>query len=229
MVEAHLTAYGYGQLVTSLRSFSKTTTPLRGLTAVAAVRAAHTVVMAWKEHSRTSSQQSLAQAEGEGDTGNTLEKRIIAALIDWRGELDSRFGELSSLHAHDNPSTTVEPRCLLLALAVQQSAPMPIVARSAAALLTAIGDAPGAADTAPGFSPPLSALAGRGMRRRIQDVGGRVDLQDTVVFDRPAYGRAVLEYVWDTTMLCANPCLPGSSRQPRAPIRKTTPWRRWPN
>ncbi|MFD0291169.1 hypothetical protein [Streptomyces sp. NPDC127118] len=207
VVEAHLTAYGYDQLVTSLRSFSKTTTSLRGLTAVAAVRAAHTVVMAWKEHSRTSSQQSLAQAEGEGDTGNTLEDRIIAALTDWRGELDSRFGELNSLHEHDNPSLTVEDRCLLLALAVQQSAPMPIVARSAAALLAAIGDAPGAADTAPGFSPPLSALAGRGMRRRIQDVGGRVDLQDTVVFDRPAYGRAVLEYVWDNYDVMRKPLL----------------------
>ncbi|MGQ4386586.1 hypothetical protein [Streptomyces sp. SAS_270] len=207
VVEAHLTAHGYDQLVTSLRSFSKTTTSLRGLTAVAAVRAAHTVVMAWKEHSRTSSQQSFAQAESEGETGSTLEDRIIAALTDWRGELDSRFGEMNSLHAHDNPSLTVEDRCLLLALAVQQSAPMPIVARSAAALLAAIGDAPGAAGTAPGLSPPLSALAGRGMRRRIRDVGGRVDLQDRVVFDRPAYGRAVLEYVWDNYDVMRKPVL----------------------
>ncbi|MFF0507054.1 hypothetical protein ACFYUH_26090 [Streptomyces fimicarius] len=207
VVEAHLTAHGYDQLVTSLRSFSKTTTSLRGLTAVAAVRAAHTVVMAWKEHSRTSSQQSFAQAEGESETGSTLEDRIVAALTDWRGELDSRFGELNSLHAHDNPSLTVEDRCLLLALAVQQSAPMPIVTRSAAALRAAIGDAPDAADTAPGLSPPLSALAGRGMRRRIQDVGGRVDVQDTVVFDRPAYGRAVLEYVWDNYDVMRKPLL----------------------
>ncbi|MFJ9981522.1 hypothetical protein [Streptomyces cyaneofuscatus] len=207
VVEAHLTAHGYDQLVTSLRSSSKTTTSLRGLTAVAAVRAAHTVVMAWKEHSRTSSQQSFAQAEGESETGSTLEDRIVAALTDWRGELDSRFGELNSLHAHDNPSLTVEDRCLLLALAVQQSAPMPIVTRSAAALRAAIGDAPDAADTAPGLSPPLSALAGRGMRRRIQDVGGRVDVQDTVVFDRPAYGRAVLEYVWDNYDVMRKPLL----------------------
>ncbi|WP_228181256.1 hypothetical protein [Streptomyces anulatus] len=207
VVEAHLTAHGYDQLVTSLRSFSKTTTSLRGLTAVAAVRAAHTVVMAWKEHSRTNSQQSFAQAEGESETGSTLEDRIVAALTDWRGELDSRFGELNSLHAHDNPSLTVEDRCLLLALAVQQSAPMPIVTRSAAALRAAIGDAPDAADTAPGLSPPLSALAGRGMRRRIQDVGGRVDVQDTVVFDRPAYGRAVLEYVWDNYDVMRKPLL----------------------
>ncbi|MDT0408311.1 MULTISPECIES: hypothetical protein [Streptomyces] len=207
VVEAHLTAYGYDQLATSLRSFYKATTSLRGLTAVAAVRAAHTVVMVWREHGRTSSSQSLGQAEGEGDTGNALEDRIIAALTDWRGELDSRFGELNSLHEHDNPSLTVEDRCLLLALAVQQSAPMPIVARSAAALLAATRDAPGTTDAAPGFSPPLSALAGRGMRRRIQDVGGRVDLQDTVVFDRPAYGRAVLEYVWDNYDVMRKPLL----------------------
>ncbi|MEU5211229.1 hypothetical protein [Streptomyces sp. NPDC020742] len=207
VVEAHLTAYGYDQLVMSLRSFSTATTSLRGLTAVAAVRAAHTVVMAWKEHTRTSSQQSFIQAEGEGEAESTLEDRIIAALTDWRGELDSRFGEMNSLHTHDNPSLTVEDRCLLLALAVQQSAPMPIVARSAAALLAAIGDVHDAAYTAPGLSPTLSALAGRGTRRRIQDIGGRVDLQDTVVFDRPAYGRAVLEYVWDNYDAMRKPLL----------------------
>ncbi|KUN16701.1 hypothetical protein AQJ23_44510 [Streptomyces antibioticus] len=207
VVEAHLTAYGYDQLVTSLQSFSKATTSLRGLTAVAAVRAAHTVVMTWKEHTRTSSQQSLLQAEGEAETDSTLEDRVIAALTDWRGELDSRFGEMNSLYTHDNPSLTVDDRCLLLALAVQQSAPLPVVARSAAALLKAIEDVPGTSGTTTGFSPTRSALAGRGMRRRIQDVGGQVDMQDAVVFDRPVYGRAVLEYVWDNYDAMREPLL----------------------
>ncbi|WP_234900189.1 hypothetical protein [Streptomyces filamentosus] len=208
VVEAHLTAHGYDQLVTSLHSFPKATTSLRGLTAVAAVRAAHTVVMAWKEHSHAHSQQStLVQTEGEGEAESTLEERIIAALTDWRSELDSRFGETNSQHTHDNPSLTVEDRCLLLALAVQQSAPMPTIAHNAAALLNALGDAPTAPGSAPGTSPTLSALAGRGMRRRIQDVGGRVGLQDTVVFDRPAYGRAVLEYVWDNYDVMRKPLL----------------------
>ncbi|MFF8918737.1 hypothetical protein ACF08M_36880 [Streptomyces sp. NPDC015032] len=207
VVETHLDAHGYGQLVTSLRSLPKATASLRGLTAVAAVRAAHAVAMTWKEHTHTSSQQSLVQTDGEGETQSTLEERIIAALTDWRGELDVRFGEMNSLHAHENPSLTVQDRCLLLALAVQQSAPMPVVARSAAALLEAIGDTPKAPSPAPGFSPTLSALAGRGMRRRIQDVGGRVDMQDTVVFDRPAYGRAVLEYVWDNYDVMRKPLL----------------------
>ncbi|MEU9145409.1 hypothetical protein [Streptomyces sp. NPDC048349] len=207
VVEAHLDAHGYGQLVTSLRSLPKATASLRGLTAVAAVRAAHTVAMAWKEHTHASSQQSLVQTDSEGETQSTLEERIIAALTDWRSELDSRFGEMNSLHHHDNPSLTVEDRCLLLALAVQQSAPMPVVARSAAALLEAVGGIPDAPGTAPVFSPTLSVLAGRGMRRRIQDVGGRVDTQDAVVFDRPAYGRAVLEYVWDNYDVMRRPLL----------------------
>ncbi|MFF0225323.1 hypothetical protein [Streptomyces sp. NPDC004629] len=207
VVEAHLDAHGYSQLATSLRSFLKATASLRGLTAVAAVRAAHTVAMVWKEHTDTSSQQSLVQVDGEGETQVTLEERIIAALTDWRGELDGRFGETNSLYAHDNPSLTVQDRCLLLALAVQQSAPMPVVARSEAALLEAIGDTPDAPGAAPGISPTLSALAGRGMRRRIQDVGGRVGMQDTVVFDRPAYGRAVLEYVWDNYDVMRRPLL----------------------
>lgn len=207
VVEAHLDAHGYSQLVTSLRSLPKATASLRGLTAVAAVRAAHTVAMTWKEHTHISFQQSLAEAGSEGEPQSTLEERIIAALTDWRGELDSRFGEMNRLRTHDNPSLTVEDRCLLLALAVQQSAPMPVVAHSAAALLKAIGNLPDAPDAAPGFSPALSALAGRGMRRRIQDVGGRVDMQDTVVFDRPAYGRAVLEYVWDNYDIMRKPLL----------------------
>ncbi|MCX5250579.1 hypothetical protein OG895_36185 [Streptomyces sp. NBC_00201] len=206
VVEAHLDAYGYGQLVTSLHSLPKATAPLRGLTAVAAVRAAHAAAMAWKEHVHATSQRSLVQTDGERGTTATLEERIIAALTDWRGELDSRFGEMNSLHIHDNPSLPVEDRCLLLALAVQQSAPMPVVARSATALLKAIGDIPDAPGAA-GFSPTLSALAGRGMRRRIQDVGGQVDMQDTVVFDRPAYGRAVLEYVWDNYDVMRKPLL----------------------
>ncbi|WP_369174056.1 hypothetical protein AB5J49_41615 [Streptomyces sp. R28] len=44
---------------------------------------------------------------------STLEDRITAALTDWRGELDSRFGEMNSPHTHANPSLTVEDRCLL--------------------------------------------------------------------------------------------------------------------
>ncbi|MFE6178410.1 hypothetical protein [Streptomyces sp. NPDC056464] len=163
--------------------------------------------MAWKEHTRSSSEQSFVQGEGEAETDSALEDRVTAALTDWRGELDGRFGEMNSLHTHDNPSLTVDDRCLLLALAVQQSAPLPVVARSAAALLKAIESVPDTPGTAAGFSPTLSALAGRGMRRRIQDVGGQVDMQDTVVFDRPAYGRAVLEYVWDNYDVMREPLL----------------------
>ena len=207
VVEAHLDANGYGQLATSLKSLSKATASLRGLTAVAAVRAAEAAVMAWEEHVHANPQQPLAQADGEGGTPTPLEERIIAALTDWRGELDSRFGEMNGLHDHNNPSLTVEDRCLLLALAVQQSAPMPVVARSAAALLKGIGAVPDAPGASAGFSPTLTALSGRGMRRRIQDVGGRVDMQDTVVFDRPAYGRAVLEYVWDNYDVLRKPLL----------------------
>ncbi|MGV9653386.1 hypothetical protein [Streptomyces sp. NPDC003554] len=207
VVEAHLDASGYEQLATSLRSLPKAAASLRGLTAVAAVRAAHAAVMAWKEHIEAGSRQPPVQIDGEDGASATLEERIVAALTDWRGELDNRFGEMNSVHTRDNPSLTVEDRCLLLAMGVQQSAPMPVVARSAAALLKAIEDIPDAPSAAAGSSPALSALAGRGMRRRIQDVGGRVDMQDTVVFDRPAYGRAVLEYVWDNYDVMREPLL----------------------
>lgn len=204
VVEAHLDASGYGQLATTLRALPKAGACLRGLSAVAAVRAAHAAVLAWTEHTQGGSPPSHELADSDGGSPTSLEERILAALTDWREELDTRFGETTHLHTHDNPSLTVEDRSLLLALAVQQSAPMPVVARSASALLDALGESPGTAD---GSSQSLSALAGRGMRRRIRDVGGRVDMQDTVAFDRPAYGRAVLEYVWDNYDVMRRPLL----------------------
>lgn len=39
------------------------------------------------------------------------------------------------------------------------------------------------------------------------DVGADVDTQDTVIFDRPAYGRAVLEYVWDNYDVMRDPLI----------------------
>nr|WSZ96518.1 hypothetical protein OH820_13360 [Streptomyces sp. NBC_00857] len=206
VVEAHLEAHGYERLVTSLQSYAKAQASLRGLTAVAAERAAHTIVMAWQEHSH------LEQSPSRADAGDlavvSLEERIAAALSDWRSELDGLFGELTQLHSHGNPSLTVEDRCLLLALAVRQSAPMPEVARSAQELLKrAAGQAPASAGAGGGFAAAPSALAGRGLRRRILDVGADVDGQDRVVFDRPAYGRAVLEYVWDNYDTMREPLL----------------------
>jgi hypothetical protein len=205
VIEAHLKAHGYAQLVASLQSFPKAKASLRGLTAVSAVRAAHTLVMAWQEH--THLQQSPARPGSEGAGQMSLEARVIAALTDWRGELDDLFGEVTNRYSPDNPSLTVEDRCLLLALAVRQSAPMPDVARSASGLLEAIGNVSGSPGAAPASSPVPNALAGRGLRRRIQDVGARVDAQDSVVFDRPSYGRAVLEYVWDNYDVMREPLL----------------------
>ncbi|MFE2094212.1 hypothetical protein [Streptomyces sp. NPDC059460] len=78
--------------------------------------AAHTIVMAWKEHHAL---QQLVRTDADVSTKSmTLQKRITAALHDWRVELDALFGETTTLHSHDNPSLTVEDRCLLLALAV---------------------------------------------------------------------------------------------------------------
>lgn len=192
LVEAHLNASGYSRLVTVLQSSAAAQASVRGLSAVGAARAAHTVVMAWQEHHHF--EQQPRPVDTDGAEPFTLAQRITAALTDWREELDTRFGEAITLHSSDNPSLTLEDRCLLLALAVWQSAPMPQVARNASRLQEIIQDSP--ASTA-AISPVHSAFASRGLRRRIKDVGADVNTQDTVVFDRPAYGRAVLEYVWD--------------------------------
>ncbi|MFE3637498.1 hypothetical protein [Streptomyces sp. NPDC059168] len=205
VVTAHLRAHGYDELSTSLLSFPKATAALRGLTAVAAMQAARTAVMAWEEHSRLS--RRPAWADGQSEPQMNLEARITAALTDWRDDLDGLFGDMTSLRSPDSRSLPVEDRCLLIALAVCQSAPMPDVARSTAALLEGIGHAPVLPGTTTGSGLIPSVLAGRGLRRRIQDVGARVDMQDTVIFDRPTYGRAVLEYVWDNYDVMREPLL----------------------
>lgn len=202
LIEAHLDASGYSLLVTVLQSSATAQASVRGLSAVGAARAAHTVVMAWQEH------RHLEQQPRPADTGGaeplTLAQRITAALTDWREELDTRFGEATTLHSSSNPSLTLEDRCLLLALAVWQSASMPQVARNASRLQEIIEDS---SASAAALSPAHSAFASRGLRRRIKDVGADVNIQDTVVFDRPAYGRAVLEYVWDNYDVMREPLI----------------------
>ncbi|MGW3425987.1 hypothetical protein [Streptomyces phaeochromogenes] len=197
VVEAHLNAAGHAPLVAELRSFPKARASLQGLHAVAAVRAAGTIAMTWQEHKRLQDARtsSTSYQSAPADADLSLEDRITAALSDWREHLDRLFGELATTHDAANPSLTLEDRCLLLALSVHQSAPLPTVANTARVLQQAL--APKDAGNPSGLSPAQSAFAGRGLRRRIQDVGAAVGSHDTVLFDRPAYGRAILEYVWD--------------------------------
>ncbi|MET8289505.1 hypothetical protein ABZV80_30340 [Streptomyces sp. NPDC005132] len=203
LIEAHLDTNGYSQLVDVLRSSAAAKASVRGLSAVGAARAARTAVEALQEHIHLD-QQLPQPAAADGTERLTLVQRVEAALTDWRVELDSRFGESTTRHSSDNPSLTLEDRCLLLALAVWQSAPMPQVTHSASKLQESIASSPvGMA----ALSPAHSAFSSRGLRRRIMDVGADVDTQDTVLFDRPAYGRAVLEYVWDNYDVMRDPLI----------------------
>ncbi|MFG2452993.1 hypothetical protein ACGFSG_26810 [Streptomyces sp. NPDC048512] len=203
LIEAHLDTHGYSRLVTVLRSSDAAQASVRGLSAVGAARAAHTVVEAWQEHRHNEEQPGHA-VTAQGTEPLTLAQRMEAALTDWRVELDARFGESTARHSSENPSLTLEDRCLLLALAVWQSAPMPQVTRSASRLQESIESSP---DRIEALSPARGAFSSRGLRRRIMDVGADVDTQDTVVFDRPAYSRAVLEYVWDNYDVMRDPLI----------------------
>nr|QIZ02357.1 hypothetical protein HEP87_56250 [Streptomyces sp. S1D4-11] len=203
LMEAHLDTQDHSRLTSILRSSAQAQASVRGLNAVGAARAVHTVVEAWEEHRRLEQQPQHADA-GKTAERLTLLQRIEAALTDWRRELDCRFGESTARHDNDNSSLTLEDRCLLLALAVWQSAPMPQVTRSATQLQESIENSP---DHAVALSPVRSAFSSRGLRRRIIDVGADVDNQDIVAFDRPAYGRAVLEYVWDNYDVMRDPLI----------------------
>jgi hypothetical protein len=205
LVEAHLSTHGYATLATSLRDFTQACSSLKGLNAVQAARAVNTIVAAWEEHQHSLNSPAARRTTPKAGPPS-LEARITAALTDWREELDGLFGEAPAVHSPAASALTVEDRCLLLALAVQQSAPMPQVAHTADRLLNRLGEAPGV----PGQAATLAlrgAFAGRGTRRRIHDVDAVVDGQDNVVFDRPAYGQAVLEYVWDNYDVMRGPLL----------------------
>ncbi|MCJ1676135.1 hypothetical protein MTF65_01905 [Streptomyces sp. APSN-46.1] len=134
-----------------------------------------------------------------------LAERTASALSDWRDKLDILFGETASVRGGKDTSLPLEDRCLLLALAVRQSAPMPEVAKAARDLQDIISaDAAGTS----GFASTTSAaFAGRGLRRRVVDAGAGVGTHDEVVFDQPGYGRAVLTYVWDNYEVMRGPLL----------------------
>lgn len=64
VVETRLTAAGHAPLVAELRSFPKAAASLRGLHAMAAVRAANTIVMTWQEHRRLQDTRTSAALPG---------------------------------------------------------------------------------------------------------------------------------------------------------------------
>lgn len=207
VIEEHLSFRDHPQLIPYIQSLDKARVSLNGLNAVEAVQAAVKAITVWKEHARQQhtylprTAPGLAAEEAPSD----FEKRLIAALSDWREKLDGLFGEVTAVHEGQNASLTLEDRCLLLALAVRQSAPMTEVASTARGLQDLVT----ATDrNKPAAVPVVQAVfAGRGLRRRIHDVGARVDSHDTVLFDQPSYGRAILTYVWDNYEVMREPLL----------------------
>ncbi|MFI8372010.1 hypothetical protein [Streptomyces sp. NPDC085466] len=205
VVEAQLRARQVPGLVPYLHSGGTARDLLDGRDAVEAVHAAETVVLAWQEHVRLTGTDLPMDEASWGTVDDGLLARITAALSDWRDKLDVLFGETVSTHRGKDASLPLEDRCLLLALAVRQSAPMPQVARAARSLRNIITTH----DTDKGgfTSMPEAVFAGRGLRRRVVDAGARVDTHDNVVFDQPGYGGAVLTYVWDNYEIMRDPLL----------------------
>ncbi|MFE6490772.1 hypothetical protein [Streptomyces sp. NPDC057748] len=206
VVEAHLEYHGHPQLVSHFQSLDEAVVSLRGLNAVEAVRAALTAMAVWEEYHGGQPHLSVAAVRTGGQERPAgFAERLTAALSDWRQKLDGLFGETTTTYDGRTPSLTLEDRCLLLALAVCQSAPMTEVAATAGSLRTLLavpnGDKPATEALV------QSVFAGRGLRRRIHDVGARVNTHDSVVFDQPAYGRAVLTYVWDNYEVMRGPLL----------------------
>ncbi|MFD6875349.1 MULTISPECIES: hypothetical protein [unclassified Streptomyces] len=205
VVEAHLRMHQCPGLIPYLDALDPARVSLDGLNAVEAVRATDTVITAWQEHERTTRTTIPVTDPHAVASDSTLAERMTDALSDWRDKLDHLFGETAVVHGGKESSLTFDDRCLLLALAVRQSSSLPDVARTARTLQDTITSAdPGR--TALGSSAQ-AVFAGRGLRRRVIDVGGTVGSHDSVTFDRPGYGKAVLSYVWDNYEVMRRPLL----------------------
>ncbi|MFJ7910751.1 hypothetical protein [Kitasatospora sp. NPDC096204] len=194
VVDAHLEAGGHHEPARAIRASTQARSQLQGLNAVEAVRAVRRILAVWEEYHPDQQAPSLLRSGADRDAAKTFEGRVLEALSDWRGELDELFGDRTAASGRTERSLALEDRYLLLALAVRQSAPVSLVSAGARELQAAVESANRGPTTGTAVQAPF---AGRGLRRRIQDVGAAVDGRDVVFFDRPAYGRAVLEYVWD--------------------------------
>lgn len=205
VVEAHLRAHNRAGLIPYLDLLDPARVSLAGLDAVEAVQAADTVITAWQEHERTTRTTVPVTDPHAVASDSELAERMTDALSDWRDKLDNLFGETANVHAGKDSSLTFDDRCLLLALAVRQSSALPDVARTLRTLQDVITSAdPGRTALSTGAQ---AVFAGRGLRRRIIDVGGSVDSHDAVTFDRAGYGKAVLAYVWDNYEVMRRPLL----------------------
>ncbi|MEU2608037.1 hypothetical protein [Streptomyces albus] len=194
VVAAHLRTAGYPGLGAYTQT-EKARKQIRGLNAVEAVRAASTVIKQWEEVGR---RRPPALPVGDGEESpldDELRAQVESALTDWRDDFDILFGDPKEGEQRGMRPLPLDDRCLLLALALRQSSPVLRIATDARLLqdeIEATSD-----KLATRFSDTGTVFAGRGLRRRIQDVGAAVDSRDHVSFDRPGYGQAVLAYVWD--------------------------------
>ncbi|WP_433549043.1 hypothetical protein ACQPZG_31260 [Streptomyces sp. CA-294286] len=205
VVEAHLRGRNCVGLIPYLDDLDPSRVSLEGLDAVEAVRAAGTVITAWQEHERATGTTVAVTDPHAVASDSDLTDRMSDALSDWRDKLDKLFGETATVHGGKDASLTFEDRCLLLSLAIRQSAPLPDVAQTARVLHETVTPTDhGRAALGAGAQ---AAFAGRGLRRRVIDVGGSVNSHDAVVFDRPGYGKAVLTYVWDNYEAMRRPLL----------------------
>ncbi|GGQ23523.1 hypothetical protein ACFFKE_09260 [Streptomyces mutabilis] len=193
VIKAHLRTAGYPGLVAYAQT-DKAREQIRGLNAIEAVRAASTVIRQWEELGRRRPPALLVGDGQESPLDDELRAQVENALADWRDDFDILFGDAGEGEQRGMRPLPLDDRCLLLALALRQSSPVLQIATDARLLQEEIEASSGKTTR---FSDTGSVFAGRGLRRRIQDVGAAVDSRDYVSFDRPGYGQAVLTYVWD--------------------------------
>lgn len=202
VVEAHLKSDSYSDLVPYAQDL-KAIEHIQGRDAVAAVRAARTIIEQARHHRRSQLPHSVGSAPHADGAAldNDLREKINTALSDWREELDKLFGAA----VEDGGALSLEDRCLLLALAVRKTAPVAHLDEAGRALCKLLVDSPEAQTEL--TASPAAIFGGRGLRSRLRGLSAAVDPRDSAVLTKRGYGDAVVSYVWDNYAVTRRPIL----------------------
>ncbi|MFF3671322.1 trypsin-like serine peptidase [Microtetraspora malaysiensis] len=165
---------------------------LEGMTAVQAQQAIQTILQVEAENK-----------EIGADANVDLAGLIIARLDDHRDELDVYFGDgansassssgVPARHGDNNRSLSFEDRCLLITLACEKTVRFRQIERDSQRLISVLN---GKKSTDFTSVPAHKALAGPGLRGRLDGINAKTSPSEIVAFQRSGFADAAVRYVW---------------------------------
>ncbi|GIH65417.1 trypsin-like serine peptidase [Microbispora siamensis] len=166
---------------------------LEGMTAVQAQKAIQTIL-----------QVAAENKENGTDSNANLEDLIVARLDDHHDELDVYFsdssrptltpGGIPNRRADNNQPLSFEDRCLLITLACEKTARFSQIERHSQELINKLN---GKKSSDVISIPAHKALAGAGLRGRLNGIKATISPSEIVTFKRPGFADAAVHYVWN--------------------------------